>query len=311
MAATNTAGKCENNYCEVPGRTLTIGSPEGVGDPDEHPQKQVTVSAKSMRRTEVTVGEMRAFLAKNGTDLSVVLSGCSSLGSQKIVVKGKPGETAKALLKRARQIAASASCSTDGLKVDRQPKQGMQMGGYCGKMNSRGDDHPYVCADQAKADAFCASEGGTVPSEVDIENASRGASGKDDHGTPIGQAVIGDYRTGDNWGTQPVCGPNNERENSLGICDLAGNAWERTSTRYVLYDDPAYSSNPTDPNPRLEKNADGSYKNDQRVVSRGGSWGHGQSLAHAAYRFKVFPGFRVSDFGFRCVRPRPQPQDSR
>ena len=310
MASPNKSGKCVNGYCEIPGRTFTMGSPDRVGAPREHPQRQVTLSTQWLRRTEVTVDEYNAHLAKQGlVDLKIVLSGCSSLDSSRVVVKGEPGESEASLLKRAREIAGQTSCSTDPLKVDRKPRQAVVMEGWCGKLNRQGGDHPVVCVDQKEAEDFCASEGATLPSEALIESASRGPSGTAEFGNPIETAAIyhhnfrKQFKPGDaQLGTQPVCGENNETEGPFGVCDLAGNAWERTSTRYVSYSDPIWSSNPTDPNPSLEVNEDGSYKRGQAVVFRGGSVFNLRVGARAALR-GVFPdGRSLYDVGFRCAR---------
>ena len=260
----------------------------------------------------MTVDEYKAILAKQGpVDLKVVLSGCSSLDPNQVVVKGKTGESEQALLKRAQAIAGQASCSTQGLKVEREPREGIIMDGWCGKMNSRGGNHPVVCVDQKEAEAFCASEGATLPPEALYENATKGPSGTDEYGNPIAAATVYEnlerrLKPGEELGTQPVCGENNETEGPFGVCDLAGNVWERTSTLYVSYNSPAWSSGTTNPNPSLEKNADGSYKRGQTVVFRGGSFNGNARYARAANRSDDYPSYRYNYVGFRCARWWPQ-----
>lgn len=223
---------------------------------------------------------MKAFFAKApDAELSVTLSGCRSLTPNQTIVKGDAGEKKDALLARAKRIAGDARCDTP-TKVESLPKKGgVQMDGLCGEMNSRGDDHPVVCVDQKEAEDFCASEGAALPTEVDIVNASRGASGTDEFGTPIDKAVIYENRkdkeNDDNLGTEAVCGKDNERESDLGLCDLAGNTWERTST--------------------IENGL---------VVFKGGSFSNLRRYARAALRYYVSPDYR-NDNGFRCARQLP------
>ena len=52
----------------IPGDTFTMGSPRGEGDADEHPQREVRVGRFALGRTEVTVGQFRAFVEASGHD---------------------------------------------------------------------------------------------------------------------------------------------------------------------------------------------------------------------------------------------------
>jgi len=54
------AGHCRPTgleWIDIPGGTFMMGSPDGVGDDDEHPQHQVTVPDFEMLKTEVTVAQ--------------------------------------------------------------------------------------------------------------------------------------------------------------------------------------------------------------------------------------------------------------
>ena len=51
---------CSRDMVAVPGRTFQMGSPAGVGDDDERPQHQVTLSPYCIDRTEVTVAAYEA-----------------------------------------------------------------------------------------------------------------------------------------------------------------------------------------------------------------------------------------------------------
>jgi formylglycine-generating enzyme required for sulfatase activity len=54
-ATVKKAESCPEGMVEVPGGTFRMGSPEGEGDDDEHPQRRVTLSTYCIDRTEVTV----------------------------------------------------------------------------------------------------------------------------------------------------------------------------------------------------------------------------------------------------------------
>ena len=54
---------CPAGMLRVPGGAFAMGSPDGVGDDDEHPRHAVTVSAFCLDRTEVTVAAYEACVA--------------------------------------------------------------------------------------------------------------------------------------------------------------------------------------------------------------------------------------------------------
>lgn len=244
---------CIEGYCEIPARTFTMGDwaeREGI---DHYTPRRVKTSTIWLHKTEVTIGEYRAYL------------------------EAKP-----------------------------QPVAVLPMGGKCGEMNGKGDDYPVVCVTQQEASAFCAYEEAALPSEVDIENASRGISGVAEFGTPSNKAISHygrHYLEDGRESTAPVCGPNNERANSFGICDLAGNVSERTSTRYF----PAFMT--TGEYHELNEPFTGTFKH-ERIVIRGGSFlGRGYD-ARADARSDVRPDKRIFDLGFRCVRLHPPLKES-
>ncbi|HCU24461.1 MAG TPA: hypothetical protein DF383_05535, partial [Deltaproteobacteria bacterium] len=131
-------------------------------------------------------------------DLKVALSGCNSLEPSDLVLRGTAGESPEALLKRARLIAGQANCSANNLKVEQEIKPEIlisdmspwMQGEFCRESNSQGDDYPIVCVTQEEADAFCKSEGATLPPEALIENAMKGPSGTDIYGNPIASAAV-------------------------------------------------------------------------------------------------------------------------
>jgi formylglycine-generating enzyme required for sulfatase activity len=155
----------------------------------------------------------------------------------------------------------AGGCSDDGLRCD---------GGGTYGIGGRGD-HPITCVDYDQATAYCAWTRKRLPTEEEWEWAARGQAAGWTYpwgdGPPISQLC---WRQG---GTCPV-GTFTAGDAPGGIHDLAGNAWEWTSTDYGA---------------------------GERVF-RGGSW-HSTDPAHprAAYRNHRPPGSHFAWLGFRCA----------
>ena len=143
------------------------------------------------------------------------------------------------------------------------------------------DDHPMNCVDWYGADQFCRWAGGRLPTEQEWE-AETGAGGARKY--PWGsdepscsRCVMDDGGTGCGEGhTWPVC--SKRRGDSVsGLCDMAGNVWEWTS----------------------------SWRNSKKKsrVLRGGSWRLDfTEYLSASSRLGSGPVYWFNDFGFRCVR---------
>ena len=66
LAAKLRSHGCPPGMVRVPAGTFRMGSPAGIGDADEHPQHEVTLSAYCIDRTEVTVKAYAACVAAKG-----------------------------------------------------------------------------------------------------------------------------------------------------------------------------------------------------------------------------------------------------
>jgi formylglycine-generating enzyme required for sulfatase activity len=154
-------------------------------------------------------------------------------------------------------------------------------------------DHPVNCVDWFQAEAFCAFAGKRLPTEEEWEWAARGGSAGKTY--PWGEAPPADRAC---WsgegsaggarrtGTCPVAS-HPSGASAAGIHDLAGDVWEWTATRDVVFAD--------------SRGRGGSPAR----IARGGGWGEDRAdLLTAARRAKDLPGDRAADLGFRCVRSR-------
>lgn len=291
--------KCPEGWCSIPEGSFKMGSPQNVGEEREHPQRTITESAFEIQRTEVPVGAYRKSLKPgHGAEQSLkfVLSGCGSSGSSR-TVESKNGETLTLaqLRQRALQIAGMQECNSMSLVQEQVASTDIEKVLNWSE-NKQGDDYPVVGLTLPEEEAYCQSLGSNVHviSEAQYECAARGVSGTDEYGNSIDKAII--YDNGAR-GAAPVPGPNDkERCNSFGVCDLAGNVWERTSD---VFDENFYSRMPDkDPVNPLDPTSK------QSGVFRGGSWVSGQGFARAAYRFDDYPDVRSYVVGFRCARPQ-------
>lgn len=162
------------------------------------------------------------------------------------------------------------------------------------------DDHPINCVDYEQATAFAKWAGGRLPTEVEWEYAAK--SGGQDSAYPWGndsatcqRAIMDDPASGSGCGkgsTLPVC--SKPAGNSVqGLCDMAGNVREWTSSEYV--------PPPTESTSGFDGYGDTTVK----MVVRGGSWFNGPKFVRASSRGGVLPTERSVYTGFRVARDAP------
>jgi formylglycine-generating enzyme required for sulfatase activity len=69
--------RCPRGMTRAKTGTFQMGSPAGVGEANEHPQHQVTLSAYCIDKTEVTVKDYRACVAKGACSATATTQSCN------------------------------------------------------------------------------------------------------------------------------------------------------------------------------------------------------------------------------------------
>ncbi len=166
------------------------------------------------------------------------------------------------------------------------------------------EGHPIQCVDSWTALAFCAWDGGRLPTESEWEYAARAQGGGAIRTYPWGEAA--DSRMCDRAQWAHCAGDDGaitRRVGSFaatnGMYDLAGNVWEWTADNWVARHDDARCNRTGATDPLCNTTAD-----DRRVI-RGGSWQNddGRDMLSAT-RDSILPVSRTNYVGFRCARTR-------
>ncbi len=303
---------CPPSMATIEAGRFFMGSPDGQGEADEHPQHQVKVGTFCLSKNEVTLAEYAACVAKGDCPKWTAQPTSTPLASSD-----------------AKLAAAFCTAGADDAGAT--------------------DALPMNCINAAEASAYCESIGGRLPTEAEWEFAARGHSGttypwgddfgtlatangcgadcatllrtkglmpyvgytdtyescdpadvnsRNDNGTPMcrcfhagfGASLLGcssggaSLSTTDGFATTAPVGK--FLADDSGVFDLAGNVAEWTSSTYASYDE--------------GKNGPDAHV-DGRVV-RGGSWLSGtKGDLRAARRFAIDPTWRLVDVGVRCA----------
>ncbi len=165
--------------------------------------------------------------------------------------------------------------------------------------------HPITCVDWYTAQAFCAWDGGRLPTEAEWEYAARGMvlggltperAYPWSNRVPSATCDLAEWNAcaGDDGTVTKRVGSHTQ---NAGLYDLAGNVWEWSADWYAPYGDTMCWSLASQRDPVCGNAALGN-----RVV-RGGSW-HDVDVTHlrSASRDFDMPVTQDNDIGFRCVR---------
>jgi formylglycine-generating enzyme required for sulfatase activity/serine/threonine protein kinase len=272
----------------IPAGTFLMGSPEGQGASEEHPQHEVRITRPFyLGVTEVTRGRFRLFVEKEGYRTEAEKDG-----------KGGQGWNEA---KR---------------KFEQNPRYAWQSPGF-----EQTDEHPVVNVSWNDAQAFLAwlsrKEGETyrLPTEAEWEYACRAGTttryfcGDD----PEGLAAVGNIADGtarakySNWipaiaardgyvYTAPV---GRFQANAFGLYDMHGNVSEWC---WDWFDLDYYKRSPIDDPRGPEQAARPMYPGVGSRVIRGGSWSYIERDERSAARHTFIPELRTTYLGFRVAR---------
>ena len=268
----------------IPAGNFDMGSPASeIGrDADEGPVHRVRVQSFALARTEVTLGEFRAFVRDTGYRTDAEKNAGNAQGCY-------------------------AWEAADG-KWDWRAGRYWEQPGF-----EQVERQPVACISWNDAQSYvkwlAGKTGQTyrLPSEAEWEYAARAGSTTarpwgDDADRACGHANVADQTKSPNghgfntkhecqdghWFTAPVA---SYRPNGFGLYDMIGNVWEWTEDCY--HDN--YSGAPTDGSAWTGGSC-------EKRVLRGGSWGDEPGNARSAKRSGNSPAFRFVDSGFRLAR---------
>jgi formylglycine-generating enzyme required for sulfatase activity len=249
-----------------------------------------TISNFRLDKYEVTVGRFRAFVEDGmgtqanhpavgtGTHANIPGSGWEASWNANLV----PNTTA---------LVAAIKCNPTYQTWTDYPGQ---------------DDRPMNCLTWYEAMAFCAWDGGYLPTEAEWNYAATGGDQQRAYpwSNPAGSLTLdgthasyydgtdclGDGQPGCTWTDLVEVGTKPAGDGRWGQSDLAGNVWEWTLDWYATY--PSVCTDCADLTVAL------------RRVIRGGNFGSPATNLRAGYRKYYTPDmvFRTSSIGVRCAR---------
>ena len=192
----------------VPGATFTMGSADGVGNDNEHPAHQVTLTGYWIYQYDVTVAQYRAFCTATTRTLPKFLAGYSW--------KGKTGWDDPALqqhpIVNVNWNDANAYADWAGMKLPTEEQWEYAARG------TEGRNYPW---------------GGTATKDDKTNgwDATKSANGKNSYDVGLSTWPVGSFLAGVSW---------------CGAQDMAGNVWQWCGDWYGSYSATAVT-NPTGP----------------------------------------------------------------
>ena len=256
-----------------------MGSPEGEGLDNEHPQRTVHLDAFYIGKYEVTNRQFSQFVDATGytTDAEAAEWGWAWTGEDWEEVEGADWRHPQG----------------PGSSIE-------------GKM-----DHPVVQVSWNDANAYCQWAGVRLPTEAEWEKAARGTDGREypwGNSAPDGsklnycdvncEQAWKDSSVDDGYTETAPVGRYEAGKSPYGAYDIAGNVWEWVAD---WYDADYYSKAP-------ERNPQGPDSGEKRVL-RGGSWSSYEGDARCVDRYGGDPEVRISYFGFRVAASPGSPSE--
>ena len=268
----------------VPGGSFEMGSPGGEEgrDADEGPLHTVRVQAFALGKTELTVGEFRAFVNDTGyrtdAEKNTGAQGCYSWDQSDGKYEWRAGRywDSPGFDQSSRQPVVCVSWNDAKAYVDWLERKT----GKAYRLPSEAEWEYAARAGTATA-RYWGDDPNRACSYANVADQTKGPGG---HGFGTKHECSDGY-----WFTAPV---SSFRPNAFGLYDMIGNAWEWVEDCY--HD--SYSGAPTDGSAWTGGSCD-------KRVLRGASWNYGPRGARSAGRRRNAPSFRYGHYGFRVVFP--------
>jgi formylglycine-generating enzyme required for sulfatase activity len=261
-------GGCPEGMVPVPAGTFQMGSPEGEGDADEHPQHEVTLPPYCIDRTEVTVAAYAECVAAKGCRAAPLTVNSTLYTAEE--VKRYSG-----LCNRNDRLTYPINC------VDWN-----RAAAYCTWQSKRlPSEAEWEYAARGKGDRVY-PWGNEAPNAKRLNMWGGQCVELATHEVILVAAVPDDSGS---WDTTPV-GRYPDGRSPFGALDMAGNVWEWTADWYGSYATQAVT------------NPQGPHTGTSRVTRGGGSFE--LSTYRIADRNWPDPEERAFDLGFRCARGR-------
>jgi sulfatase modifying factor 1 len=251
------------------------------------PSQGATMSDFQLDAYEITVGRFRKFVAaRQGTQANPPLSGVGA--HPRIIGSGWDAAWTENLPADTVALLAAVKCDPMLQTWTDVP--------------SANESRPMVCLSWYEAMAFCAWDGGFLPTEAEWNYAATGGDeqraypwssppgflGIDD--TRVSYQCNGDGMTGCTVTDLVVVGTKSSGDGRWGQSDLAGNVWEWALDWYTN----TYPQNPCIDCANLSPDTDS--------VIRGGSFLYGAAGLRTGNRNHLQPATSGHDIGARCAR---------
>jgi formylglycine-generating enzyme len=282
-SCTGLTTQCQKESCcmsiVVPGGTFTQGSTDTTANAAQPPHSS-TVSSFALDKYEVTVGRFRQFVAAYSSNTASAPA--AGAGANPNI----PGTGWDSTWNT--NLPTTQAGFISALKCDSTYQTWTDTAGS-------NEAKAINCVDWFEAQAFCAWDGGRLPTESEWEYAAAG--GSEDRVYPWGSTApdctYANFYTGSAYCSSPTgvmsVGSFAAGAGKWGHQDLAGNVWEWNFDWYALYT--SASSN----------NYANITTSSDRVV-RGGYFDYDATYLLAAYRDFYDPTDRYVEFGLRCSR---------
>jgi formylglycine-generating enzyme required for sulfatase activity len=251
-------GEPSERRCAVTGGAFELGPPDARVPAD--------VSSFQLDELEVTVGRFRAYVSS--------FSGAPEAGAgahPEIEASGWRSEWDARLPSSKESLLASLHCNFDWETWSDEPAER--------------EDYPLTCASYYVAFAFCAANGGRLPTEAEWEYAASGGAQQRTYPWGDGEPSL-ELALFDSAAIAPAGGHRSGMAR-FGQLDLAGSAWEWTLDLYRPYPE------------RCDDCAE--LDNGLERVLRGGAFLYDAEFLTAAYRYHTDPQLALGEVGFRCA----------